>query len=98
MVSLTSIEGDNPNPMWPNIKESDSIASSWYGVLKWFGDSIKFLIWNTHPPDEVVDVGDMLLVWFSYDYNKRTPWSFTLFGEPIGKELLDFLHNYFLFI
>ena len=64
MVSLTSIEVDNPNTMCPNIKNSDSIVTLWDGILKWFGDSIQFPIRNTYTPDEVVNVGDMLLVWF----------------------------------
>ena len=76
-----------------NIKNNDSIVGSWDGVLKWFGDSIQFPIRNTHPPDDVVDVGDILLVWFSCDYNKRNPWYFTLFDPFVREKFLDLLHN-----
>ena len=98
MVSLTSIKGDNPNTMCSNVKNSGSIVVLWDGVLTWFGVSIKFLIWNTHPPDEVVNVGDILLVWFILEYNKTTPWSFTPFDPSVGEEFLDLIHNYFRFI
>ena len=40
----------------------------------------------------------MLLVWFICEYNKRTPWYFTLIGPPVGKELLECIHNDFRFI
>ena len=95
MISLTSIKGDNPYPMCPNIKDSDNIVALWDGVSKWFCDSIQFTILNTHPQYELFYVGDMLLVWFRCKYNNRTPWYFTLFGPPVGKELLDFLNNDF---
>ena len=98
MVSLTIIQGDNPNTMCPNIKDGGIIVASLDGVLKSFGDSIQVMVWKTHPPDEFVDVGDILLMWFSCYYDKIIPWSFTSFGLPVGEELLHLLHNYFRFI
>ena len=98
MVSMTSIKGDNPYTMCPKIKDSDRFVALRDGVLKWFGDYIQFSIWITYPPYEVVDVGDMLLVWFICKYNKRTPLSFTSFGPTVGEELLELIHNDFRFI
>ena len=98
MASLKRIEFDNPYTMCSNINNSVSIVVSWDSVLKWFGESIQLPILNTHPPYEVVNVGDMFLVYFYSEYYKRTPWSFTSFVPSVGEEFLDLLHNYFRFI
>ena len=62
MVALAGIKTDEPKMAKPVTKVVDSVVAARDRILEREGDCIQLAVGDAHAPDEVIDVGDVLLM------------------------------------
>jgi hypothetical protein len=72
----------------------EGVVASWNGKHEWLCDSVEAAVGDTQPPDELIDVGNMLLMGFWSKDDNGTPTALMTLSDPaVGEKSVDLLHN-----
>ena len=83
MATLIVVHCNNIDCVGSYKNKGDSVVTTRYGVLERFGNFVQATVGDTHPPDRVVHVRNMILMWLGGYHNMSSPRSSKLFNPII---------------